>query len=153
MKRNTSIQIKAAFMLIVFAMNTLVGFACAMGVDMGFNTKERHEEVTKVSIHVHADGKKHQHHHDVDKHQHDKKEATKKDGCCNDKVIKFQDLDKAISQNIKTPIASPIFAAIISNFFGIDIFKPSLVSSQKYIVRFFHPPPSDIRVLIRSFKI
>ena len=134
-------------------MNTLVGFACAMGVDMGFNTTHHHEEVTEVSIHVHADGKKHQHHHDVDKHQHDKKEATKKDGCCNDKVIKFQDLDKAISQNIKTSIASPIFAAIISNFFGIDIFKARQAAPQKYIARFFHPPPPDILISIQRFQI
>ena len=127
-------------------MNTVVGFACAVGLDMGFNTTHHHEEVTKVSIHVHADGKKHQ-------HQHDKKEATKKEGCCNDKVIKFQDLDKAISQNIKAPIASPIFAAIISAFFSIDIFKAGQTAPQKNIARFFHPPPPDILISIQRFQI
>lgn len=36
MKSTISIKIKAAFLLVVFALNTVVGFACSLGVDMGF---------------------------------------------------------------------------------------------------------------------
>ena len=60
MSKTISIQLKAAFLLIIFSMNMLVGFSCAVGVDMGFNTAHHHEgEATE--LHVHADGKKHHH--------------------------------------------------------------------------------------------
>ena len=80
MKRNRSIQLKAAFLLLVFGLNTVVGFACSLGLDMGFNIPHHKEEVSaspihihkagkhehqketaKTSIHVHADGKKQVH--------------------------------------------------------------------------------------------
>ena len=80
MKRNRSIQLKAAFLLLVFGLNTVVGFACSLGLDMGFNIPhhkeeasaspihihkagkhEHQKETAKTSVHVHADGKKHVH--------------------------------------------------------------------------------------------
>ena len=60
MKKNISIQVKAAFLLFVFALNTAVGFACSIGMDMGFNATH-HKDGEASSIHVHADGKKHFH--------------------------------------------------------------------------------------------
>ena len=148
MKKNISTKLKAFLLLTVFSLNTVIGFACAMGVDMGFNSKHHHDDEETMETTVQAKGAIH-HHHDEAGNHHD--EDSEKGGCCNDKVIKFQDLDKNIAQN--AIITAPEFVAILSNFFGIDIFKPSLVSSQKYILRFFHPPPPDIRVLIRSFQI
>ena len=140
--------------MIVFALNTVVGFACALGVDMGFNSKHHHDdEATEAGIHVHADGTKYHHHDKANNHHYDSKEDAEKDGCCNDKVINFLTLDKNLAPNTNIAISTPEFIPFLSNFFGIDIFKPSLVSRQKYIVRFFHPPPPDIRVLIRSFQI
>ena len=140
--------------MIVFALNTVVGFACALGADMGFNSKYHHdEEATESGIHVHADGTKHHHHEKANNHHYDSKEGAEKDGCCNDKVISFQTLDKNLVQNNNIAISAPEFIPFLSNFLGTDIFKPSLVSHQKYIVRFFHPPPPDLRVLIRSFQI
>ena len=74
MKGNTSIRLKAALLLIIFSMNTVIGFACAIGIDMGFNTTHHHDEEAKeVTIHVHADGKKHQHHDKATRHHHDSK--------------------------------------------------------------------------------
>jgi hypothetical protein len=153
MKRSISIQLKAALLLIVFAMNTVMGFACAVGIDMGFNTKHHDEEITETPVHVHADGKKHQHHNEAARHHHDSKEDSEKGGCCNDGVIKFQSLDKSLNQNGNVGINTPVFVAILSNFFGIDIFKQPQVSFRKYIFYFFHPPPPDIRILIQSFQI
>ena len=40
MNKTRSIQIKAAFLLVVFAFNIFVGFACGLGIDMGFNAGE-----------------------------------------------------------------------------------------------------------------
>ena len=61
MQKDISIKLKATLLLIVFSMNTVVGFACAMGVDMGYNNSHHEAEATEVAVHVHADGKKHHH--------------------------------------------------------------------------------------------
>ena len=64
MKRNISIQLKAAFLLLVFAFNTVVGFACAVGINMGFNAPHHHDEEEAIETtvhHHHAGGKAHQH--------------------------------------------------------------------------------------------
>ena len=153
-EKNISIRLKAIFLLTVFLLNIFVGFACAMGVDMGFNTTHHHDkEATKTTVHIHADGKKHEHPDKAPKHHHDSKEDSEKDGCCNDGVIKFQRLDKNLPANNNTAINIPVFAVLLTSFFGLDIFTPEQVPVQKYITEFFHPPPPDIRILIRSFQI
>ncbi len=54
MNKKISIQIKAAFLIGVFSLNTVIGFACAIGIDIGFNTAHHHDdEATEVTIHVH----------------------------------------------------------------------------------------------------
>ena len=140
-------------------MNTVLGFACSLGLDMGYNKSHHTEEATEVSVHIHADGKKHHHgnepkksHHDepVANH-HDKKDASKKDDCCTDEVFQFQQLDKNVSA--KTGIDMPVFVAIITSFLNVNIFTTVQSSSQKYIASYFHPPPPDIRIAIQSFQI
>lgn len=155
MKKNISIQFKAALLLIVFSINTVMGFACAVGIDMGFNSKHPAEEVSETPIHthVHADGKKHQHHDETTKHQQDSKEDSEKGGCCNDGVMKFQSLDKSLTQNGDVTFNTPVFTAMLSSFFGIEIFRPTQIFKQKYIFDFFHPRSPDIRILIQRFQI
>ena len=151
MKRNSSIQLKAAFLLAVFGLNTAVGFTCAIGMGMGFNAHHHDEEATEV--HVHADGKKHEHHNEAKKPHHDEKDASKKDDCCNDKVVKLSQADKAIPQS-NILINPGFFSAFISSYYNIDIFYPSQVTtSTRYFVRSYHPPITDIRIAIQSFQI
>ncbi len=154
MKKNISIQLKAAILLVVFGLNTIVGFACGIGIDMGFNSTH-HEEEEATVIHVHDDGKKDGHYNQSVSHQHEgkKPDSSEKKGCCNDEVQKFQSLDKVLNQNAKTAIDSPVLAAIISTFLGIDIFKIAKAYPPKYLARFFYPPPPDIRIAIQSFQI
>ncbi len=147
-----SIQLKAAFLLTVFALNTLVGFACAVGLDMGFNSSHHHDEEA-TEVHVHADGTKHQHHAKAATHHHDSKDASKKDDCCNEKVVKISQEDKALPQ-AHTIINPVFFSAFVASYYNIDIFYPSQVTaSTRYFVRSYHPPISDIRIAIRSFQI
>jgi hypothetical protein len=176
MKRRLSIQLKALFLLIVFASNTAVGFACALGVDMGFNTSNHNAVEEATEIHVHADGEKHVHekeasaattheHQDGVKHQHDSEPAkqvptgdsksfTKSPGgCCSDDVQKFQNLDKNLNQNVNAGIDVPVFFAIVSTFLGIDLSQGNKDFPPKYKARFFYPPPPDIRIAIQSFQI
>ena len=46
MSTSIYIQLKAALLLLVFGLNTIIGFACAVGVDMGFNTSHHHNNGT-----------------------------------------------------------------------------------------------------------
>lgn len=154
MKRNTTIKLKAAFLLVVFALNTMVGFACAVGVDMGFNSHHHHDddEATEVSVHIHTDGKKHEH-HEANKHHHDEKKTSKKDDCCNDKVTKFEQLDKSVPASLN--IVHPIFlTSFLSAFYKADLLhQPDVIIDNKHFVRSYHPPISDIRIAIQSFQI
>jgi hypothetical protein len=175
MKRNSTIQVKAAFLLLVFALNTVVGFACAVRTNMGATThhhkhteettgkgghehangsKHQHTNPEKkpAPAHIHADGKKH-HHHQAIKNEENPAGKSGKDDCCNNGVIKFQNLDKKLSQNTRLVIDNPVFISLFQAFPGIDLFKPSGISQQKNKARYFHPPPPDIRIIIQSFQI
>ncbi|MEO6136122.1 MAG: hypothetical protein ABIP35_13280 [Ginsengibacter sp.] len=72
MTRIKSIQLKAGFLLVVFSLNTIIGFACAVGLDMSFNSSHHVEEVTKAIVHVHVDGKKHVHKNEANEHNGEK---------------------------------------------------------------------------------
>ena len=158
MNRKIYIKIKAAFLLIVFSLNTIIGFACAVGIDMGFNATHHHdEEATEVSMHVQADGKKHIHHNEAIKHHdepnNDHKSKDGKDSCCHDKVIQFAQLDKNVPQS--SGVINPIFfITFISSFYNSEIlFSSQVTPNIKYFVRNYHPPIPDIRIAIQSFQI
>lgn len=152
MKSTRSIQLKAALLLVVFAMNTIVGFACSMGVDMGFNRSHHALEAAKGSVHIHKDGKKHLHKPVTGKHRHEsKKKASKADDCCKEKVVKLQTADKNF-QYTKTGVTTPvvIIAKAYADFAVLAIARPAM---EEYTACHFHPPPRDIRIAIQSFQI
>ena len=157
MKTIKSIQIKAAFLMIVFSLNTIIGFACAVGIDMSFNSPHHHDEdATDAIVHTHKDGKKHIHqeepkHHEEAENDHHKKDS--KDDCCNDKVLKISQSDKAVPQAVK--LSNPVFfIAFVSIYSDINISYQSKGNiSTKYFVRGHHSPIPDIRLAIRSFQI
>lgn len=161
MRRIKSIQLKAAFLLMVFSLNTIIGFACSVGIDMGFNTKHHHdEEATEAAVHVHADGKKHIHHKEASKHHHDEavgdhhKSKGDKDNCCNDGVMKITQLDKAVPQTMSIALHPIFFTAFVSSFYYVNILYSSQVNTSiKHFVRSYHPPIPDIRIAIQSFLI
>ena len=159
MKRGRSIQIRAAFLMIVFSLNTVIGFACAIGIDMGFNTQHHHEEEEiEAVVHVHADGKKHIHHEAAKHHEEPDNDHHKskddKDGCCNDKVMKFNEVDKSASHSLNASISPIFFTIFLASFNDVNIFYTSYVDTNiKYFVRSHHPPIPDIRIAIQSFQI
>ena len=154
MKNNISIQLKAAFLLIVFALNTVVGFACAIGIDMGFNTHHHDEMDMTAVVHVHTDGAKHIHHEQSDHHnQVNHHSGDEKDNCCKDKVTKIAQLDKAVPQSYSA--IHPVFlSSFLSAFYNLDTALPSAISKNiKPFVRSHHPPIPNIRIAIQSFQI
>lgn len=168
MSRYLSIKLKALFLLIVFASNTLVGFACAMGFDMGFNTTQQAKAEELLEMHVHekeTSAAANHNHQNGDIRQHDNKPAKQvptrvsvsftksSDECCSDDVQKFQNLDKNLNQNVNTRIDFSAFVAIVSTFLGIDLSQDSKDFPPKNKAKFFYPPPLDIRIAIQSFQI
>ena len=164
MKDKTSIQIKAAFLLVVFALNTLVGFACSVGINMGFNSSHHHDEETRVPVvHIHADGKKHVHDEVAEKHDHNKGQHHNevsgdpskegKDNCCNDKVVKLDQQDKSLAKTIDYN-HFVFFTTSVPVFHYTDLlYNFQFTSKVKHFVRSYHPPIPDIRVAIQSFQI
>src|SRR5438309_677626 len=158
MKKNTSIQLKAAFLLTIFTLNIVVGFACAIGIDMGFNTHHhQHEEGMEAMEHMHADGSKHVHKAQAGSHHHDKADnQTSKDdtdNCCKDKVTRIAQADKAVPQGYSG--IHPVFiTAFLASFYNINLLpRTTVVKDIKQFVRSYHPPISDIRIAIQSFQI
>lgn len=148
MNRKKSIQFKAAFLLIVFSLNTVIGFACAIGLDMGFNSHHHEESAIEVSENHHH-GKSH--HDETDVHHH--QTNNDKDNCCNDEVMKFQQVDKAIASSV-TLISPVLFTSFLASYYNIDILSfNSRISDIKCFVRRHHPPIPDIRIAIQSFQI
>jgi len=175
-----SIRLKAAFLLTVFALNTVVAFACSLGLNMGYNEKHHDnvekEKVASAQSHSYPQGTKpHQHntavthsHERTAKHSHSKtashnrhnaaaahhhEQSNSKPGdCCTSTAIKFQAEDKKL-QSQNSALKAPVFVAFLSAFLG---FKSSpveaIAASCKYLVPQYYPPP-DIRVAIQSFQI
>lgn len=150
---NRSIQLKAFFLLIVFSLNTVVGFACSLGMDMGFNSPHHGTGAGgKGSVHIHKDGKVHLHKPAPNKGHHSaEKTASKKDDCCKGKVVKLQTADKNLRYS-KATVNVPVF--LIPKVYTKEILlKFSQPDLQQYIACHFHPPPRDIRIDIQSFQI
>ncbi len=149
MLKLTSSQIKAVFLCIVFASNTVIGFACAVGVD---HTLIKHlvhsndkEEAHASHVHVHTDGKKHYHHNE--------KEPPDEDGCCNSHVVSFEHLDKIISTSQSNKFKLPVFELRSFLFLNTALQSGAFTSTVNYAFRNLRLPTEDIRVSIRSFQI
>ena len=149
MNRKKSIQFKAASLLIAFSLNTVIGFACAVGLDMGFNSHHHEQNAIEATENHHHD--KSHNHGEADIHHH--KANNEKDNCCNDEVMKFQKVDKNIATSFSS-INPVFFTSFLTSFYNIDILSSNnRISEIKYFVRSHHPPIPDIRIAIQSFQI
>lgn len=141
--RKMLVQLKVIFLLIVFSTNMIIGFACAVGIDMWFKTS--HHEETEIMGHEGS------HNHDESDKDHKSKEG--KDNCCNDQVIESYQVDKSFSQCL-AGFNPMFFTTLISSFYDIDVLHTfKSLANVKYFVRSHHPPIPDIRIGIQSFQI
>ncbi|MNV87372.1 hypothetical protein D3C71_1814910 [compost metagenome] len=126
MNRNSGIQRKAAFLLIVFLLNTVVGFACSVGMNMGA----------------------------VESHHHSSKAEKAADDCCTDQVQKIERADKLSPPVLEFSSYQPFYTLIYPNYFLLEALVSSLeISHPKHLVRDYHPPIPDIRIAVQSFQI
>ncbi|MEO8763167.1 MAG: hypothetical protein ABI416_02725 [Ginsengibacter sp.] len=152
-------QLKAIFLIIVFSLNTIIGFACALGIEMGFNISDCHETKENNDINPRCpDGEKHCKSDAVVKHADQsgvhQKTKTENGGCCNDKVMKFNELDKLASHSLNSSVYAIFFSAVFAFIYKSDIFYTTYITGNiKYFVRGYHPPIPDIRIAINSFQI
>src|SRR5687768_11489208 len=157
-------KIDASFLLTAFSLNTIIAFACSLGVNMGFNSKDHHnEETTEAVVHIHADGKRHIHYekkktdNHSKSHKHEQPKDTQKskegkDNCCKDQVLKFQQLDKSVPHSLN--IIHPIFLiSFFDAFYNVALPTSEVVKDIKQFVRSYHPPIPNIRIAIQSFQI
>lgn len=125
----------------------IVGTACALGIDMGFNSSHHETEMAEDADHDDHDCCK-----KGGKIDHNDKENEKK-GCCNDHVVNLSQTDKAIAQVFKLNINTS-FETGIKNYYTTSlIYRSSNIVNKKHFVRSHHPPIPDIRIAIQSFQI
>lgn len=135
MKSTLSIQLKALLLLTVFGLNSAVGFACSMGIEIGFKKTHQHEEMSAA-------------------HHHEENNDTHKHGCCNDAVTKFLQIDKSVPQLMTTTVNPIFFTAFTASFYKITFaadFK--VIPANTYALQRYHPPGAEIRIAIQSFQI
>ena len=155
-------KIKAAFLLLVFALNTVVSFACSVGLVDFSKDHHKHDET-----HSHDKPHNHEkasHHHDgnvdLDNHQHigstHHMPGEEENNCCSDDVVKVSTLDKAVTSVNQNPLPLPVeVLAAIYTFLLPDYYSAKLLVKPK--------PPFDrswdlsddtnIRIAIQSFQI
>ncbi len=149
MKRIISIQIKAALLITLFSLNTIVSIACVCGI--GFNKDSHHNNEDKAIIpeNIHSECTKK---NPPEKANHKTKEQ--KDNCCKDQVIEYNKAVKSFAHSFNTGIDPIFFTIFVSSFYNIDEFYTNYINtSMRYFVRSYHPPIPDIRIAIRSFQI
>ncbi|TKC63555.1 hypothetical protein FBD94_04130 [Pedobacter hiemivivus] len=160
MKGKLSVPLKAVFLLVVFLLNTVVGFACAVTMQNGIPQQEQHAtESHKHTDHYHANhyhanhdhSKSAEAHHDLTDHHGTKKDN---DECCKDEVTKLLKEDKVSPSKIKFSIQPDTFFTLLPTYCQLDALAFSVYQpTTKYFVRSYHPPIRDIRISIQSFQI
>lgn len=149
MKAQTTIKLKAIFLLFVFLLNTVVGFACATGLE---NIPGHMHNQDEGVIPAHHHSKSNAHHHHGSDHSHSAKEG--KTDCCKDEVAKLVKADKVFPSDTGLNIQPLGFFTIVLPFYQYDAFASLVyVSKPRYFVRERHPPITDVRISIQSFQI
>ena len=132
----------AALLLIVFSLNTLAGFACSVGIDLGYNVKH----------HVSDQKQKHCH---TNQFVSSIKIRGVNDDCCTNQVHSFALLDKSVAYNNLLLEAPALSIATRTNSFISDRCEPGfrINSGFQFVRRSCSLDDTDIRIAIQSFQI
>jgi len=146
MKKNISIQLKATFCLIVFTLNSLMGFSCAFHVDNDlFEYQQANLDIPENSAVDYTNDKK-PHPLEV------LNENPVQENCCKDNIARNLFLNKCYTHRAKTATNNHRINVIIS-FPTTFLYKRIPDYFQNHIIQLFHLPTTNIRLLIRSFQI
>jgi len=153
MKRNRTIQLKAAFLLLIFTLHTVIGYTCAADINFGLAATDfQNETPAEFSDYVQSYDHLHSALNDDRKQENDLSQQAAKSDCFKNKAARYKSLDK-INVRHAHVIVNNQRLAILTSFRTIDYFNKAQKFHQKYKILSFHLPPPDIRVLISSFQI
>lgn len=146
-------RLKALFLLTVFSLNTIAGFACSIGVDMGYNAKHHeHNQSANSKMQHHAV----QHYHDISEWHNNVQKTSfnaPNDDCCSHQVNSFVQLDKSVAYN-NLLLQSPIF--ILPHFIWVlnsETQESGNLKGFLFVRRSCFLNNNDIRIAIQSFQI
>lgn len=143
----------ACFLLLVFSVSTIAGFACSIGVDMGYNTKHHATQQATSRQHEHCLGNTKKNTHSPSSKASPTQILNVPDDCCSGQVSNFAQLDKAVTYN-NLLLSVPIFSnGILSNFFLTKNQTTPVNSVFQFVRRNCIPNDTDIRIVIQSFQI
>lgn len=150
MFHSNHIRIKAFFLITVFSLSTLAGFACSVGIDLGYNDnhhsaqshQEHSENVVSGGLHHYA--------HAVEKNS----PSPESKDCCSNEVIQITQLDKRTAPEQPT-LKTPFFTHLLSAFYmyADKIFDQRQGRDLTAVYLSGFSPHTDIRIAIQSFQI
>lgn len=149
MPKSIKHKLIAAFLLFMFSLSTIAGFACSIGLNFGDNTWHHNEATTCSGIHKH-------HNNSFQKNAAPVlKGATHSNDCCTNDVTSFNKLDKSVSGNnlsLKVPVL--LLSTTLPFFSQKQSISKIVLNDQFHYIRrcalLYNP---DIRIAIRSFLI
>ena len=141
----------AAFLLFIFSMSTVAGFACSVGLNFGDNIlHHKHKEANTCSgIHKHLNNSFQKNAAPV------LKDASQPNDCCTNDVTSFNKLDKSVSgNNFSLKVPALLLSARLPLFSQKQSISKIVLNAQfHYIRRCALLCDPDIRIAIRSFLI
>ena len=141
-------KIRASILLTVFSLNTVAGFACSVGIDLGYN-KHHHEHQDKVIGHH----EEYNGHHD----ETEGKEVSKpQDDCCSGDVANFTLLDKSSTTSVTHQLQTPVVILTFSALYIFSTIKEPVLpvnSDFQFVRRSCFLNDTDLQITIRRFQI
>jgi hypothetical protein len=156
MTRQRKNKIRGLILLLVFSLNSVAGFACSIGVDMGYNKKHHQHDGSNTVSKSHTHTEKHQHEHSPASLSNDKIVSIpdSKADCCTNGVTDFIKLDKSVANS--TDLQPPVFLVAFISQFLLPAEELSLPDTSLYgsLRRSWLPTDdTDLRIVIQSFQI
>lgn len=130
---------KAIFLLVIFLLNTLVGFACAIGLEADHEDHHEHDH----GAHEHAGKTKAKSGFDL----------SKEEACCETLVNNQLSLSKAVPESSKLTVFSPIFWLKDPFCHTLIVLNDFILIKTVYLEQRSRPPNQNIRIAIQSFQI
>ena len=155
MTRQRKNSIKGLILLTVFSLNTVAGFACSLGLNMGYNKNHHQHNTSHSQTEENAPKEKHHEHNPLSSQSKSADSPVNNDDCCTNGVADFIKLDKSVASG--TVLQLPVFLILFASLFILPIDNSvSLIDTSLYgsLRRSWHSTDdTDLRIVIQSFQI
>jgi hypothetical protein len=148
-------KIRALLLMMVFSLSTIAGFACSVGLDLGYNSGHHedpvpachsgagsHPSVQKANVNNSIPGEMFS-------------DRSKAKDCCTNEVTDFIKMEKSVTQGM-ADLQAPVFALAFASVFIAPVNNPefSVTPNGFQFLRRGSPlHDTDIRIVIQSFQI